>query len=96
LLSKKTIEGVSSLKTLCASARVFTYEKVYPSDANFILVKIKEARKVYQFLLSKSIVVRDRSNVLLCNDCLRITIGTEQENTALVDALIEWMDMNKQ
>ena len=71
-------------------------EKVYPSDANFILVKIKEARKVYEFLLSKSIVVRDRSNVLLCNDCLRITIGTEEENTALVDALIEWMDMEKQ
>jgi len=71
-------------------------EKVYPSDANFILVKIKEARRVYEFLLSKSIVVRDRSNVLLCNDCLRITIGTEQENTALVDALIEWMDMKKQ
>ena len=71
-------------------------EKVYPSDANFILVKIKEARKVYEFLLSKSIVVRDRSNVLLCNDCLRITIGTEEENTALVDALIEWMDQKKQ
>ena len=71
-------------------------EKVYPSDANFILVKIKEARKVYEFLLSKSIVVRDRSNVLLCNDCLRITIGTEEENTALVDALIDWMDLKKQ
>lgn len=70
-------------------------EKVYPSDANFILVKIKDARKVYEFLLSKSIVVRDRSNVLLCNDCLRITIGTEQENTALVDALIEWMNNHR-
>ncbi len=67
-------------------------EKVYPSDANFLLVKIKKARKVYEFLLSKSIVVRDRSNVLLCNDCLRITIGTEAENTALVDALIEWIN----
>jgi histidinol-phosphate aminotransferase len=77
-------------------AQMPVVEKVYPSDANFILVKIKEARKVYQFLLSKSIVVRDRSNVLLCNDCLRITIGTEQENTALVDALIEWMDIKKQ
>ena len=70
-------------------------EKVYPSDANFILVKIKEARKVYEFLLSRSIVVRDRSNVLLCNDCLRITIGTEEENTALIDALIDWMDLKK-
>jgi len=77
-------------------AQMPVVEKVFPSDANFILVKIKEARKVYEFLLSKSIVVRDRSNVLLCNDCLRITIGTEQENTALVDALIEWMDIKKQ
>ena len=77
-------------------AQMPVVEKVYPSDANFILVKIKEARKVYEFLLSKSIVVRDRSNVLLCNDCLRITIGTEEENTALVDALIDWMDLKKQ
>lgn len=65
-------------------------EKVYPSDANFLLVKIKDARKVYEFLLAKSIVVRDRSNVKLCDNCLRITVGTEQENTTLVDALIEW------
>lgn len=62
-------------------------EKVYPSDANFILVKIKDARSVYEYLLSKGIVVRDRSNVVLCDDCLRITVGTEKENTALVDAL---------
>jgi len=64
-------------------------EKVYPSDANFLLVKIKEARKVYEYLLTKGIVVRDRSNVTLCDSCLRITIGTEKENTLLVDALLE-------
>lgn len=62
-------------------------EKVYPSDANFLLVKIKDAREVYNKLLEQGIVVRDRSNVKLCEGCLRITIGTEQENTALVDAL---------
>ncbi len=67
-------------------------EKVFPSDANFVLVKIKEARKVYEFLLTKGIVVRDRSNVKLCDNCLRITIGTEQENTVLVDALALYMD----
>ena len=66
-------------------------EKVYPSDANFLLVKMKEAGKVYEYLLSKGIVVRDRSRVELCSGCLRITIGTEQENTALVDALIAFM-----
>ncbi len=69
-----------------------TVEKVYDSDANFLLVKIKDAKKVYQFLLTKGIVVRDRSNVKLCEDCLRITIGTEKENTILVDALAEWID----
>lgn len=62
-------------------------EKVYPSDANFLLVKIKNAREVYNQLLEQGIVVRDRSNVKLCDDCLRITIGTEEENTLLVDAL---------
>ncbi|HWB26816.1 MAG TPA: histidinol-phosphate transaminase [Chitinophagaceae bacterium] len=65
-------------------------QKVYPSDANFLLVKINDARKVYDYLLSKAIVVRDRSRVKLCEDCLRITVGTEQENTNLVDALYEW------
>ncbi|MBN8663152.1 MAG: histidinol-phosphate transaminase [Chitinophagales bacterium] len=68
-----------------------TVETVYPSDANFLLVKIAEARKVYEFLLTKGIVLRDRSNVQLCEDCLRITIGTEKENTILVDALVEWL-----
>ena len=72
--------------------RIPIVEKVYPSDANFILVKIKEARKVYEFLLTKGIVVRDRSNVKLCDDCLRITIGTEQENTQLVDAIAACID----
>lgn len=67
-------------------------EKVHPSDANFLLVKTNNAKQAYQFLLSKSIVVRDRSNVLLCDDCLRITIGTEEENTKLVDALIEYSE----
>lgn len=67
-------------------------KKVYPSDANFLLVQMMEARKVYAYLLTQGIVVRDRSKVMLCNDCLRITIGTEAENTALVDALIGYMD----
>ena len=67
-----------------------TVEKVYPSDANFLLVKIKDASKLYGFLLTKSIVLRDRSNVKLCEDCLRITVGTEKENTILVDAMHDW------
>lgn len=80
-----------------ALAEVFesmpTVEKVYPSDANFILVKIAQARKIYEFLLTRGIVLRDRSNVELCEDCLRITIGTEKENTALVDAMHDWFTL---
>jgi histidinol-phosphate aminotransferase len=65
-------------------------EKVYDSDANFLLLKVDNAKSVYEYLLTKGIVVRDRSNVLLCENCLRVTIGTEKENTILVDALIDW------
>ena len=71
-----------------------TLERVYPSDAYFILVKINNAKKVYDFLLTKGIVLRDRSNVKLCDDCLRITVGTEQENTILVDAMQDWYQLN--
>jgi histidinol-phosphate aminotransferase len=75
--------------------RIPIVEKVYASDANFVLIKIKEARRVYEYLLSKGIVVRDRSNVKLCEDCLRITVGTEEENTALVDALAGYLQTLK-
>ncbi len=61
--------------------------KVYPSDANFLLVKTKDARGLYTQLLEKGIVVRDRSKVELCGECLRITVGTEEENRLLVAAL---------
>ncbi|TDH27841.1 histidinol-phosphate transaminase [Segetibacter sp. 3557_3] len=64
-------------------------QAVYPSDANFLLVKVDEPKEMYTYLLGKGIVVRDRSNVILCEGCLRITIGTEQENTVLVDAFID-------
>lgn len=63
--------------------------KVYRSDSNFLLVKVKEAVKTYQYLMNRGIIVRDRSNVTLCNDCLRITIGTPAENEHLVKALKE-------
>jgi histidinol-phosphate aminotransferase len=62
-------------------------KKIYPSDANFLLVKVTDARSVYNYLLGKQIVVRDRSRVELCEDCLRITVGTENENKELITAL---------
>lgn len=60
---------------------------VHPSDANFLLVKMINAKGVYQSLLQKGIVVRNRSSVIQCDDCLRITIGTPQENEILINAL---------
>lgn len=65
-------------------------QKVYPSDANFLLVKVKEARKVYHYLISEKIIVRDRSKVTLCEDCLRITVGTRHENEVLLRAMKEY------
>ncbi len=62
-------------------------QKVYPSDANFLLVKMENARKIYEFLAVRGIIVRDRSKVILCDDCLRITIGTGDENKQLLAAL---------
>lgn len=63
---------------------------VYPSDANFLLVKTVDAHAIYEYLLGQGIVVRDRSRVDLCEGCLRITVGTEQENAALLSALRGW------
>jgi histidinol-phosphate aminotransferase len=62
-------------------------QKVYPSDANFLLVKVVDARGIYEYLLANQIVVRDRSKVLLCEGSLRITVGTAKENDELLNAL---------
>jgi histidinol-phosphate aminotransferase len=62
-------------------------QKIYPSDANFLLVQFEEALPVMQYLLNEKIIVRDRSKVKLCDECLRITVGTAEENRVLVDAL---------
>lgn len=61
--------------------------KVHPSEANFLLVKIPHAGKVYDLLIEEKIIVRNRSTVLHCDDCLRITIGTRAENLNLLHAL---------
>jgi histidinol-phosphate aminotransferase len=63
---------------------------VYPSDANFLLVKFKDAKSMYNYLLGKGIVLRDRSNVLLCDQCLRITVGTSAENEQLLATISEY------
>ena len=64
-------------------------EQIYPSDANFVLVKVDDATKRYDELISKGIVVRNRSNQPLCENCLRFTVGTEAENIKLITTLKE-------
>ena len=63
---------------------------IYPSDANFILVKTTDPKGIYNYLVGKGIIVRDRSKVELCEGCLRITIGTPEENITLVQTLTEY------
>ncbi len=61
--------------------------KVYPSDANFILVKTKNGTGMYSYLIDQKIITRDRSKVTLCDNSVRITVGTHEENEALINAL---------
>ena len=62
-------------------------EKVYPTDANFVLVKVSDANAIYQHLVERGIIVRNRHSVTLCGNCLRITIGTKEENDRLIEEL---------
>ena len=62
-------------------------KRVFPSDANFVLVRFDEPRRVYDRLIERGIIVRDRSRIAGCEGCLRLTVGTPSENDALIDAL---------
>lgn len=62
-------------------------KKIYPSDSNFILIKTDNANNLYQYLSAKEIIVRNRSKEPLCENCLRITVGTPGENKTLIEAL---------
>ena len=62
-------------------------EKIYPSDANFLLVKVDDANGIYQKLVDMGIIVRNRNSVSLCGNCLRITVGTKEENRTLTNSL---------
>ena len=65
-------------------------EKVYPTDANFFLAKMTDATKIYNYLVDRGIIVRNRTRVQLCDNCLRITIGTKSENSELLSALRQY------
>lgn len=96
-LAMKALDNLDSVNTMIqelvnereALSKAFAalpfVETVYPSDANFILVKVPDANGLYNYLVEQGIIVRNRSNVLLCEGCLRITIGTEAENKELLE-----------
>ncbi len=88
MVNDMIVELVASRKKLEESLLSLTQVvKVFPSDANFLLVKFTEAKKIYDHLLSMGIVVRDRSSQPLCENTLRLTVGTEKENIKLVEAI---------
>lgn len=86
---EKCVAEILEQRTVLARSlsKLTNVQKVFPSDANFLLIRINEAKKVYEYLMKKKIIVRDRSRVILCDDCLRITVGTPDENKSLIEAL---------
>ena len=64
--------------------------KIFPSDANFLLIKFTEAKKIFDYLISQKVIVRDRSKVILCDDSLRISVGSEEENHILLHLLKQY------
>ena len=65
-------------------------EQIYPTDANFFLTRVTDATRIYNYLVDKGIIVRNRSRIQLCQNCLRITIGTRTENNELLSALRQY------
>jgi len=86
---KEQIQELKTLKNRLMSElkNIKFIEKVYPSDANFLLIKVDDATKRYDTLIKKGIVIRNRTKEPLCENCLRITIGTSTENKKLIEIL---------
>ena len=74
-------------QVMSAFAELEICERVYPTDANFFLARVRGADAIYDYLVKNGIIVRNRSKVELCGDCLRVTIGTAQEDNSLLAAL---------
>lgn len=72
---------------IAALSKLSLIQHIYPTDANFILVKVADANAVYQYLVDEKIIVRNRNTVSLCLGCLRITVGIPEENELLINAL---------
>ena len=89
---KDMVEEIVQERTLLMQMlpKLPTVEKVFPSDANFILVKVKDANGLYNYLLGEGIVVRNRSSLPGCAGCLRISVGTLEENQKLLQSIAEF------
>lgn len=77
-------------KLMTAFAELPVTKKVYPTDANFFLAEMTDAVSIYKYLVQKGIIVRNRSHINLCGNCLRITIGTKGENIQLLSAMRQY------
>ena len=85
---KEILKERTSLRTMLENLSLVN--KVFPSDSNFLLVKFDDAKAIMDYLLQETIIVRDRSRVHLCEGCLRITVGTREENEALIACLVKY------
>jgi len=81
LILKNRSELIAALK------EVHQVDKIYPTDSNFILVRFRNAERVFKYLMEENIILRDRTRVLHGKNCLRITVGTKEENIKLIEAL---------
>lgn len=90
-ISQRVKTIVSERKAILQLLEGYSFvKKVYPSDSNFILVKVDDADRLYGFLLNDGIIVRNRTKATLCNNCLRITVGLPEENKKLIKSLSEY------
>ena len=74
-------------KLITLLKKVSVVEKIYPTNANFVLIKVSNAKNIYRELIRRGIVVRNRSNIALCDECLRVSVGTADENKAFINEL---------
>lgn len=90
-ISGKIAEIVGEAKYLTQALNKYSFvKKVYPSDANFLLVKVDNADALYDYLIDNGVIVRNRSRVPGCGECLRITIGTPDENVRVINLLNQY------
>ena len=74
-------------KLIKSLSKVQCITEIYPTDANFVLVKTTDADAIYNYLINKGIVTRNRNGITLCDNCIRITVGTAVENKQVISAL---------